>query len=170
MTDSIKVSLGDGTTSVSLGTVAPRSVSLGQEVGARGPVGPQGAPSSVPGPVGPKGDKGDRGDQGPPGSGSGSSSVSELGLQNLPALVTLHDGDLACSTALISTPRVDTVISVLVNGMDVAGAYYFSIDGGATVLPRAEIAVGATLHWLGSVATWQLDELDRITINYLRAP
>jgi hypothetical protein len=144
MTDRINIGVGN-TTSVSLGTVAPKSVSLGQEVGARGP-------------------------QGLPGTGSGSSSISELGLQNLPALVTLHDGDLACSVPLPSTPHVDTAISVLVNGMDVAGAYYFSHDGGATVLSRAEIAVGATLHWLGSVATWQLDELDRITINYLRAP
>jgi hypothetical protein len=169
MTDSIKVSLDDTRTTVSLGTVAPKSINLGEEVGARGPQGPTGAASSVPGPVGPKGDKGDRGEPGPPGSGSGSSSVTEPGMQNLPALATLHDGDLACSTALVSTPRPDSLISVMVNGLDVAGAYYFSRDDGATVLPRAQITVGATLHWLGSVAGWELDELDQITINYLRA-
>jgi hypothetical protein len=114
--------------------------------------------------------KGDRGLPGPQGlPGSGSASVSEPGMRNLQALLTVHDGDLACNSALVSTPRVDCVISVLVNGVDVAGAYYFSEDGGSTAVPRAQIAVGATLHWLGSVATWQLDELDRITVNYLVA-
>jgi len=43
---------------------------------------------------------------------------------------------------------------------------YFSGDGGATARAIENIAAGDTIHWMGSIAGYQLDTTDRISLNY----
>jgi hypothetical protein len=96
--------------------------------------------------------------------------------KNMAASTTAADGDVACATAVATTPASSTTlgggIGVRVNGVNylvgdgtkVAVDCYFSADGGATA--RALRAVVATdlLYWNGSVAGFQLaaatDKLD----------
>ena len=64
------------------------------------------------------------------------------------------------------------MVQVFVNGVmlqlkgDKTGDCYFSGDGGTTARAFASIASTDTLHWNGSVAGYQLEATDEITLVY----
>jgi hypothetical protein len=100
--------------------------------------------------------------------------------KEMTASVTVADGDLACATALASTPASTSYVQVIVNGVSVSvataaaqkttRACYFSGDGGVTARNMGaggNIASGDLLYWNGSIAGYQLDATDRISFNYV---
>jgi allophanate hydrolase subunit 2 len=93
--------------------------------------------------------------------------------KNLAARVTAVDGDLATNFSITNTPVDHGYVIVEVNGklctvgngvktMDC----YFSNNGGITARTIVDITAGDTLHWVGSVAKYQLDTNDRISLHY----
>lgn len=89
------------------------------------------------------------------------------------ATVTTADGDLACATAMASTPASGSFVKVIVGGdtPELGNAVktkdcYFSGDSGATA--RAFNAVIATdrLYWNGSIAGYQLATSDKVSFEY----
>lgn len=96
--------------------------------------------------------------------------------KRMPALATVSDYDLACSQAIAATPAGDGYVRVLVNGGGVqlgdgtrAAACYFSGDGGLTARAIGSIEALDTLHWVGSIATYQLAPTDVIEFDYEKA-
>ena len=94
--------------------------------------------------------------------------------KEMPALVTTADGDLATVTPLVVTPSNDGYVMVDVNGHGASVGdgvkskdCYFSNDGGTTALLIRRLQAGATLHWNGSIAGYQLAIDDRVTFNYI---
>ncbi|KKL58001.1 hypothetical protein LCGC14_2229770 [marine sediment metagenome] len=90
------------------------------------------------------------------------------------SLATFTDGDKATSVVVATAPVVGGTVEVFLNGVKVSvgnGAKnqfcYFSIDNGANALFLSGIAVGATLHWVGSVATFELDGTEQIEFIYV---
>jgi hypothetical protein len=92
---------------------------------------------------------------------------------NMTALVTTTDGDLACNTAILDTPKVSSHVRVFVNGVEVnsgdknSGDCYFSRDGGSTALVVGDERLGDKLYWNGSIANYNLDNIDLIDFIYL---
>ena len=91
-------------------------------------------------------------------------------------LATSSDGDKASDTALQQTPAAGSYIMVKVNGVYVqvgdgvkTSECYFSADGGATARAFANVALGDTLHWNGTVANYELAVSDEIDIDYLES-
>jgi hypothetical protein len=92
--------------------------------------------------------------------------------RGMPGLLTALDGDLACATAITTTPSHGGAVTVFVNGAeahltgDLLGDCYFSGDGGVT--PRAMNAVVAAdkLYWRGSTAGYQIAVTDLIDFIY----
>lgn len=88
---------------------------------------------------------------------------------NMAGLVTVGDGDLACSSPIGGRPM--SSVRVFVNGVEVnVGAdldCFFSPDGGITKRAITEARYGDFLHWNGSVAGYQLDTIDSIDFTYL---
>jgi hypothetical protein len=90
------------------------------------------------------------------------------------ALVTTVDGDLATGTAVIQPPALGTYIVVMVNGVryrvgdgtKVGVPCFFSDDGGDTAKAIVNIDAGDLLYWNGSVAGFELDNSDRIDLDY----
>lgn len=95
--------------------------------------------------------------------------------KNMPASVTVADGDLACATAVTTTPATSSAlggyIGVQVNGAGqfvgdgtkVAVDCYFSGDGGATARALRLVVAGDLLYWNGSIAGFQLAASDRVS-------
>jgi hypothetical protein len=96
---------------------------------------------------------------------------------DLTALVTTADGDKATLFTLASTPVDGSYIIVDVNGkLETVGdalttkAFYFSGDGGTTprsfssLNPNGQVQSGDELFFNGSVAGYELDVTDRISI------
>lgn len=120
----------------------------------------------------------------PPGSipGIGSSDSESIGAdvqsrsnKNMQALVTVADGDLACTLTIQNRPSRDAFVCAAVNGQinsnvgngTRAGCdIYFSNDGGVTARTWDAIDVGDTVHWNGSIAQYQLDTDDVIDVWY----
>lgn len=100
-------------------------------------------------------------------------AVPVRGDKNLTASVTSSDGDAAMAATISYTPPGDSMVGVLVNGVqmnlkgDKTGDCYFSDDGGTTARALTAITSGDSLHWNGSVAGFQLDANDRISLNYV---
>lgn len=93
--------------------------------------------------------------------------------KNMVALVTAVDGDKATNTTVAVTPAGDCYVMPDINGSIVGvgdGAknkeVYFSNDGGATARLIKDIAAGDTVHWMGSIAGYELDVTDRIGLHY----
>lgn len=93
--------------------------------------------------------------------------------KNIAALVTVADGDRAIPGSISVTPGNHGYVMVAVNGKlaDVGdGAKnadcYFSSDAGVTARAIADIVAGDTLHWIGSIARYELDTNDRISLYY----
>ena len=87
-------------------------------------------------------------------------------------IATTNDGD-STGLAIARTPAEDTKVLVRVNGLqvDVCDGVknepcYFSNDGGTTAKTHDTISAGDTLHWIGSIAGYQLDGTDEIDIDY----
>jgi hypothetical protein len=85
------------------------------------------------------------------------------------ASATNADGD-SSGVAISDTP--EGMVQVFVNGMmqelkgDKTGDCYFSADGGTTARVLSAIAQNDILYWNGSVATFQLEADDKITLVY----
>lgn len=101
--------------------------------------------------------------------------VQSLSNKNMPALVTVADGALACAIAILKAPSFDAFVNVAVNGLLVTNVgdgtrvgadVYFSHDGGTTARAWNAIAAGDTIHWNGSVAGYELTTNDRIDVWY----
>lgn len=95
----------------------------------------------------------------------------------LTAEVTSSDGDLACNTAIGTTPKGFKYVQVMVNGVQqVLGDSvkttdcYFSGDGGANARQIANITLSDKLYWNGSVAGYELDANDVIDFNFVSTP
>lgn len=105
----------------------------------------------------------------------GGGGVSETGISTKDEgnpNVTTSDGD-ATGISIGNTPFSDGDVTVQVNGLTVDlgnGAKnepcYFSGDGGVTARAIADITAGDTLHWMGSIAGYELDGTDEIQIKY----
>jgi hypothetical protein len=94
--------------------------------------------------------------------------------KNMVAMVTAIDCDKATDTVVAVTPALGSYVQVDVNdvGVDVGDGVktakcFFSGDGGATARAIVDIVAGDTMHWVGSVAGWQLAAVDRINEHYL---
>lgn len=93
--------------------------------------------------------------------------------KDLVANVTVADDDLATNSTISNDPAYGGYVSVFVNGKKSSvgdGAKdkdcYFSNDGGLTARAITAIESGDTLHWVGSIAGYQLDTNDRIDLDY----
>ena len=90
------------------------------------------------------------------------------------ALQTSSDGDQALSSGLQNNPIDESYIDVRVNNLPVTVGdgiktkpCYFSSDGGSTAKPFTDIVQGDILYWNGSIAGYELDTTDTISIIYL---
>lgn len=93
--------------------------------------------------------------------------------KGMTASVTSADYQAACATTIAATPANDSFVRVYVNGVAVrlgngvrTTDCYFSVDGGTTARSIANITVGDTLYWVGSVAGFQLAATDTIDFDY----
>lgn len=89
--------------------------------------------------------------------------------KNMVASVTVADFDLACATAIATTPQ--GYVGVAINGiLYTVGAktdpIYFSGDGGVTARAQGSIVAGDLPYFVGSVAGYQLAASDRIDYFY----
>ncbi len=109
------------------------------------------------------------------GAGGVKSSVPVQGNKSMVALVTASDDAKATNTVLASTPGGDGMVLVLVNGMeaelkgDKSGECFFSVDAGVNARALNDIAASDTLHWVGSVAGYELAVTDVISLVYAAA-
>lgn len=106
----------------------------------------------------------------------GPSAAGKLATVNkaMVSLVTSSDGDKATSLAVALSPVAGGSIDVWISGVKVSVGdgdktkeCYFSINIGVTALPLSGIVVGATLHWMGSNATYELDGTELIDFMYV---
>lgn len=89
------------------------------------------------------------------------------------AVVTTANGDVACNTAIASTPTNDGFVLVLINadnpelgdGVKTKDCY-FSGDSGVTARAFVDITTGDKLYWNGSIAGYQLAATDKVTFQY----
>lgn len=89
------------------------------------------------------------------------------------ASLTTADFQAASATTLAVTPSSDGYVRVSVNGVGyVVGDgvktkdCYFSSDAGSTAKTIANIALGDTLYWVGSVSGFQLATTDVVDFEY----
>jgi hypothetical protein len=106
---------------------------------------------------------------------TGGGDVDEPTNKDMPCLFTFNDGDLACATGLTHDPRPDSAITITVNGVEigpigfnskVGAAVYFSNTNGLTASSREDLMVGTRVYWQGSIAGWQLETADVMSIFY----
>jgi hypothetical protein len=94
--------------------------------------------------------------------------------KNATASVTTSDGDQAMASTVATTPAGDGYVKVEVNGVhaEVGDGVttgvdcYFSGDGGSTARNIADIVATDTLHWVGTIAGYQLAVTDVIDLFY----
>lgn len=93
--------------------------------------------------------------------------------KGLVGLNTASDGDQVTSSTVTATPAGDQYVKVEVNGVGASvgdgvktSDSYFSGDGGTTARAIAAIVATDTLHWVGSVANYEIDTGDRIDLFY----
>jgi hypothetical protein len=100
------------------------------------------------------------------GGGGATSSRDDL---NLATLATVDDEDQA-GPAITDTPA--GAVKVFVSGAlvdlrgDKTGFCYFSGNGGATARALDAIQAGDTLHWMGSVAGYELENGWHLAYDY----
>jgi hypothetical protein len=87
---------------------------------------------------------------------------------DMSASTTTNDGDLACTTPLLSTPK--SFVRVAINGLEVAVGIgkdcFFSGDGGVTPRENNSELLGDYLYWNGSIAGYQLNTSDGDEIDF----
>ncbi len=100
-------------------------------------------------------------------------AVASRDNQNMAASATSSDEDVACATAIVSTPIGNGLVEVRVNGHTIhvgdgskVADCYFSADGGTNVRNMASIEAGDKLYWIGSIAGYQLTAVDRVSFVY----
>jgi hypothetical protein len=93
--------------------------------------------------------------------------------KGMTASVTTTDFQVACATALVTTPAQDAYVRISVNGLGATLGdgvktkdCYFSSDGGTTAKTIANIAAGDLCYWVGTVALYQLAATDIIDFEY----
>jgi hypothetical protein len=93
--------------------------------------------------------------------------------KGMAASLTSADFQVACATAITSTPTSDAYVRVMVNGLSATLGdgvktkdCYFSADSGTTAKTVANIAAGDLLYWVGSVAGYQLATTDLVDFDY----
>ncbi len=92
--------------------------------------------------------------------------------KNMTAEVTTTDGSEACATGITSTPINHSMVEVQVNGAaqnltgTLLGDCYFSADAGVTARALNAITAADKLFWNGSIAGFQLDATDKISLIY----
>jgi|13_taG_2_1085334.scaffolds.fasta_scaffold00160_8 hypothetical protein len=85
------------------------------------------------------------------------------------ASATSSDGD-ATGISIDNVP--EGMVQVFLNGSlqelkgDKTGDCFFSANGGTTAVTLSNIAATNTLHWNGSIAGYQLDTTDKLTLVY----
>jgi hypothetical protein len=96
------------------------------------------------------------------------------GMRHLTASVTTTDFDQAMTTTVSATNTHGGEVAVFVNGMkqwvgsgNKTSDCYFSGDAGTTARTFAAIASGDTLHWVGSVAGYQLAASDVVDVMFM---
>ena len=95
--------------------------------------------------------------------------------QDLAALATVNDEDDALATGITNTPQADGNVKVLVNGCavklgngsKVADCYFSALLTPSVARLIKDIVAGDILHWVGSLAGYQLDTSDNISLVYL---
>jgi hypothetical protein len=104
----------------------------------------------------------------PTGGGDVTFSISNLNMSG-PTGTTTYDGELACTSPIGDDPI--SPVSVFINGVEAnVGAdldCFFSPDGGTTKRSILGAVKGDFLHWNGSVAGFQLDDIDHLDFVYL---
>lgn len=111
-------------------------------------------------------------------SEGGGGGLSETGIsfrQRALASVTTADEDTTGMT-ITYTPFGDGVITATINGFQAAIAdgakdqeFYFSADGGTTARAIADVTAGDTLYYMGSVAGYELEADDELTLSYQKS-
>lgn len=93
--------------------------------------------------------------------------------KDMTASVTSLDEDQATATTVAATPFNDSYVGVAINGTNFTVGdgvkttdCYFSGDGGTNARSIADVVSGDTLHWVGSVAGFELDASDRVDFYY----
>ena len=83
------------------------------------------------------------------------------------------DGDVACTTPVITTPNAFSFVGVDINGdrPEIGNGVktkdcYFSGDSGATARLFTDIVATDKLHWNGTIAGYQLAITDKISFEY----
>ena len=94
--------------------------------------------------------------------------------KRLVCLVTDSDFDKATNSTISATPAFGSYVQVMVNGVqaDLGDGVktkdcYFSGDAGTTARAIEDVVAGDTIHWVGSVAGFELDADDRLDFNYV---
>lgn len=89
------------------------------------------------------------------------------------ASVTTTNGDLACATALSTTPNNGSYVGVIINGdyPEIGDGVktkdcYFSGDSGSTARAFNAIVSTDKLYWNGSIAGYQLTANDKVSFEY----
>ena len=97
----------------------------------------------------------------------------EPGNQHMVCLATTADGQKATNTTLAGESANGGMIFGILNGVMVhvgngvkTSELYLSGDGGTTARTYAAAATGDTIHWVGSVAGYQLTTSYRLTLVY----
>lgn len=106
----------------------------------------------------------------------GSGLENEPAEENLPALDTSGNYQLASNTGIGNSPVADSYVCVFINGSFVklgdgvrTKACYFSADGGITARDLSSIVAGDKLYWNGEIAEYDLATDDSIEIYYFIA-
>ena len=111
-------------------------------------------------------------------SEGGGGGVAETGIsfkQRANASVTTADEDTT-GMSITYTPFGDGAITATINGFQAAigdGAkdqeFFFSADGGTTARAIADVAAGDTLYFMGSIAGYELEADDELTLSYQKS-
>jgi hypothetical protein len=97
------------------------------------------------------------------------------GNKNMTASVTSSDGNQATATTVAASNalggymgvKVNGILQLVGNGAKASVDCYFSGDSGTNARSFADVVVGDTLHWNGSVAGFELDANDKIDIEHM---
>jgi hypothetical protein len=93
---------------------------------------------------------------------------------NMSGKNTLVNGDLACDTAILNSPKSGSSVRVFINGLEVnvGGKIYpydcyFSSNNGQTVRSIGDERYGDKLYWNPIIAGYNLSTTDLIDFDYL---
>lgn len=92
--------------------------------------------------------------------------------QGMVGSVTVADGDQATATTIVKGNHSTSLISLRVNGVTYevgdgvkTKAAYISGDGGTTARAFSAVVAGDTIRWNGTIAAFQLDATDVLSID-----